>query len=178
MPDEISAIWQSQPAEVRPDLLQHRTLSLSRRARAEILSAAGSAGFFVLLLVWRFEAIRDPYVFLTFVPIAAWLSATVWWHRRQICQSEATFAAPGIEFYRGELQRRLRHLRNVWLWHGPLLLACLSLGAIWLRKSVVSLERLMSILPLLLVLAIWVIMGVRRRHREANAMQKELDELA
>ena len=31
---------------------------------------------------------------------------------------------PASEYYRKELERRRDHLRNPWLWHGPLFLAC------------------------------------------------------
>lgn len=178
MPDNLTELWQTQPVTTPPDLLKHETRRLSQRTRAEILSSVTSAGFFVLLLLWRFDAIQDRLVFLTFVPLAAWLLATIWWHRRQLWQRESAFAAPGAEFYRGELQRRRVHLRNFWLWHGPLALGCLSLGVIWLRKSVLSVERLTSVLPLLVLLAVSTTLGIRRRRREATAIQKELDELA
>lgn len=180
MSENLHVVWKEQPVHsgplARPERLDSRTRDILSRTRSEILTSAGAVFFFVFLLAWRFDSIRDPFVGLSFVPMAAWSLAVVLRHRKRIWPGTA-IAAPGLEFYRGELERRREHLRSFWLWHGPLVFACLTLTAVWLRKSVVSAQRLVSVSPLLVVLVIWTVMGVRKRRREAEAIQMEIDEM-
>lgn len=180
MPENLHELWKEQPLDsgsvLLPEPRYMRTRDLAPRTRSEILSSTGAVFLFVFLLVWRFDSIRDPFVLLSFVPMAVWILTVALRYRNRIWPG-AAIAAPGIEFYRSELEKRRAHLRNLWLWHGPLLFACLTLTAVWLRKSVVSVQRLVSVSPLLLVLLIWTAMGVRKRQREAEAIQMEIDEM-
>jgi lipopolysaccharide export LptBFGC system permease protein LptF len=87
-------------------------------------------------------------------------------------------ASTGVEYYRQELERRRDHLRNEWVWHGPLLLACFMLIAIVAGRAYPGMSRLWSVLPLIVVLLAWTVFGFVRRLRLAKALQAEIDELA
>ena len=50
--------------------------------------------------------------------------------RHETGRAPTRVASTGMEYYRRELERRRDHLRNAWVWHGPLLLACFMLIAI------------------------------------------------
>ena len=86
-------------------------------------------------------------------------------------------ASNGLEYYRGELERRRDHLRNIWIWHGPLLLASFMLIGIVAARAYSGVERLWSVLPLGILLAAWIVFGLVRRLRLAQALQAEIDEL-
>jgi len=175
-------LWREQPQEVRPvlpaEFLQRRMRDLSASTRSEILTSAASALLFLALLAWRFEIIRDKWVLASFALIVVWAALTVYRHRKQLWRSDAELASPGVDYYRAELERRRAHLRDPWLWHGPLALACVTLAAVGIRKVVPGWQRFISVLPLLAALVVWSVMGVRRRLRQAAAIQEEIDEIA
>jgi hypothetical protein len=85
-------------------------------------------------------------------------------------------AKTGLEHYRAELRRRRDHLRSVWVWHGPLLLACI-LAAVVLAPRVVP-GRLWNALPAVLMLAGWAAFGIKRRFGQAAELQREIDEIS
>ena len=84
---------------------------------------------------------------------------------------------PGLAHYRKELERRRDHLRNAWLWHGPLFLACMILITILIGKEYPAFRGLQRVLPLVLLLAAWTGFGLIRRRRQANELQQEIDEI-
>ena len=86
-------------------------------------------------------------------------------------------AAPGIEYYRRELERRRDHLRNGWLWHGPLFLACIMLAVTLTGRKFLGFDRFGSALPLLAVLFLWTAYSFRRRRLLAKELQREIDDL-
>lgn len=86
-------------------------------------------------------------------------------------------AAPGIDYYRRELERRRRHLRNAWIWHGPLLLSVIFLIGALLSTSFPGLDRLPGVLPLLILLIAWTAFSLHRRYRLIKEVQKEIDEI-
>jgi hypothetical protein len=85
-------------------------------------------------------------------------------------------ARTGLEHYRAELLRRRDHLRSAWIWHGPLLLACI-LSAATLTERIVP-GRLWDALPVFLLLAGWAVIGIKRRVRRAAELQQEIDEIS
>ena len=95
--------------------------------------------------------------------------------RRHTCQPDA-FARTGLEHYRAELMRRRDHLRNAWIWHGPLLVAC-NLSAATLTTRTVP-GRLWDALPVLLLLVGWTVIRIKRRLRQAAEAQQEIDEIS
>jgi hypothetical protein len=107
-----------------------------------------------------------------------WVLVTLTCFRKRIWMpTEEALAAPGIEFYRLELEQRRKHLLNPWLWHGPLLLGCAALASMALMTGALARERLPQASPLAGILVVWTIMGIRRRRREADAIGRELKEL-
>jgi hypothetical protein len=53
------------------------------------------------------------------------------------------------------LERRRDLLKNAWLWHGRLFLACLALIAVVTGKSFMGFDRQVSVTPQLILLAAW-----------------------
>ncbi len=177
MSENLQSLWKDQPVAsdgaLPLEVLRSRSRDISWRTRSETLASGGAVSFFLVLMAWRFESIRDPIVLLSFLPMVVWLAVIGWRIRR----GSTDIAASGVEFYKAELERRRVHLASFWVWHGPLVLGCLTLGAIWFRKSVVSLERLVSVAPLLVVLVVWTVTGIRKRKREREAIEMEIEEV-
>ncbi len=190
MSDEMRAkdpgsIWRDQPGEeVSVNLKQivnRRTEELSSSTRSEILMSILAALLFVGVMGWRI-APRDPLQWIGFGAVIGWVAISLIWFRRRIWRpvtSRAdTVAAPGLEYYRRELERRRDHLRNAWIWHGPLILACLMFAAILVGRASPGWDRLPSALPLMVLLAVWTGYGFWRRRRQAKEIQREIEELA
>lgn len=156
-----------------------RTRELYLSTRAEILLSMGAILFFAAVLAWRIRWAGDR------VPPWAWLAVIAWvlislyrfrdrlWHKGTSWDDRA---APALDYYRNELARRRDHLRNEWLWHGPLLLACLIFGASVVGKMMPG--RLLTLAPLFVLLVVWTGFGIWRRRRQAEELQREIDDIS
>jgi len=181
---DLAARWRNQPEEtpIRLEaLMNRRARELYSATRAEILTSICAALFFVAVLAWRFASDRRPVPLLGFVAVIVWVSISLYWFRNRIwgegSPPKDARAVTGLEYYRKELEQRRDHLRNAWLWHGPLFLACAILAAILISKEYPAFRGLESVLPLPLVLVGWTGFDVIRRRRQANELQREIDEM-
>lgn len=181
---DLSAAWKNQPEQIPiklEGLMNRRTLELHSATRAEILMSIGAALLFVAVMAWRFTSDQGPVPQLGFVAVIAWVLISLYWFRDRIFREGSppkdARAVTGLEYYRKELERRRDHLRNAWLWHGPLFLACAILVAILIGKEYPAFRGLQRVLPLLLLLAAWTGFGLIRRRRQANELQREIDEI-
>ena len=180
---EVRAAWLNQPEEDIPvdfeRIRRRRTWELFATTRSEIISSIGAALFFAGIVAWRFAPERDRLVLFACAGVIVWVAVTVFRFRdsirRHVPQPDA-LARTGLEHYRAELLRRRDHLRSAWIWHGPLLLACI-LSAATLTKRIVR-GRLWDALPVLLLLAGWAVIGIKRRVRQAAELQQEIDEIS
>ena len=179
------AIWRDQPEEQLAmnleQIVNRRTEELHSSTRSEILMSMGAALLFVGVVAWRFAPAHDRLLELGFATVIAWVAISLYRFRHRIRQGDRsrpdTAAATGLEYYRKELERRRDHLRNAWLWHGPLFLACMILLAVLMGKAYQGFERLRSVLPLVVLLAVWTGFGLTRRLRQARELQREIDEI-
>jgi hypothetical protein len=186
-PEDPGAIWRAQPEETLPinlkQFVSRRTRELSSSTRAEIALSIGAALFFVAVVALRFATAHDRFQqpgLVALATVVAWALISLYWFRRRIWRESPTHQALAVtcrEFYRNELEKRRDHLRSVWLWYGPLLLACLVSVALFIGKAFPGLERLRTALPLIILLALWTGFGFKRRRRQANQIQREIDEI-
>jgi hypothetical protein len=162
-------------------IVNRRTDELSSSTRSEILMSVGAALLFVGVMAWRFAPAYDRFQEIGFAAVIAWVVISLYRFRRLIWRRDPprpdAIAAPGLEYYRKQLEQRRDHLRDAWLWHGPLFLACLILIAILMGRAFQGSERLRSVVPLVVLLAVWTAFGLMRRRRHAKQLQRELDEL-
>ena len=180
---EVKAAWLNQPEEDIPvdieRIHRRRTWELFSTTRSEIISSIGAALFFASVVAWRFGPEGDRLVQIGCAGVIVWAAVTLFRFRysirRHTCQPDA-FARTGLEHYRAELMRRRDHLRNAWIWHGPLLLACVLSAATLTTRTVPG--RLWDALPVLLLLAGWTVIRIKRRLRQAAEAQQEIDEIS
>jgi hypothetical protein len=190
MSDQIGAkdpgaVWRDQPEEKlamnMEQIVKRRTEELSSVTRSEILMSIGAALLFVAVVAWRMAPFRDRLPEIGFAAVLGWVVISLYWFRHRIWRQNTSppdaVAATGAEYYRKELERRRDHLRNAWLWHGPLFLACSVLVAILGAETYRGYQDLRNVLPLMILLAIWTGYGVWRRRRQARELQREIDEL-
>lgn len=174
------SIWRDQPEET-PVNLEHvvnrRTAELSSSTRGEILMSIGAALLLVGVMAWRLQIAREGLLEFGFAAAIAWVAISVYCFRRRIWRRDAV-AATSLEYYRTELERRRDHLRNAWLWHGPLSLAAIIFIAVLTGKANVVFQSLRNVLLLLILLAAWTGFGFWRRRLQAKDLQREIDELA
>ena len=180
------AIWRNQPEERiamnLEQIMQRRTEGLSSSTRSEILVSIGAALFFVAVVAWRIAPFHDRLPEIGFGAVLAWVAISLYWFRHRIWRRNASrpdaVAAAGAEYYRKELERRRDHLRNPWLWHGPLFLACAVLVGILAAETFRGYQDLRNVLPLVLLLVVWTGYGAWRRRRQARELQQEIDEMS
>jgi hypothetical protein len=161
-------------------IVKRRTEELDSSTRWEILMSIAAALLFVGVMAWRLAPARDRLLPVGYAAVVAWVVISLYRFRRRIWRRPArpdAIAATGLEYYRKELEQRRDHLRNAWIWHGPLLLACMVLVAIWIGKTFPAFRRLRDVLPLVVLLAVWTGFGVTRRYRLARDLQREIDEI-
>ena len=180
---ELRAAWLNQHEEEIPVEIERihrrRTSELFSTTRSEIISSIGAALFFAGIMAWRFAPERDRLVLFGCAGVIVWAAVTVFWFRNSIRRHTPqpdALARTGLEHYRAELLRRRDHLRSAWIWHGPLLLACI-LSAATLTKRIVP-GRLRDTLPVFLLLAGYAVIGIKRRVRQAAELQQEIDEIS
>lgn len=179
------AIWRSQPPEKLAvnleQIVSRRTEELYSSTRSEILMSIGAALLFMGVMVWRLAPAQDRLQQLGFAAILAWAAVSLYWFRDRIFGRRPprpdAIAATGLDYYRHEVERRRDHMKNEWLWHGPLFLACMVLMALMIGRASPGIDRLENALPLVLVLAIWTGFGLWRRRRQARELQQEIDEM-
>ena len=180
------AIWRNQPEERTAmnleQIVQRRTEELFSSTRSEILMSIGAALLFVAVVAWRIAPFHDRLPEIGFGAVLAWVMISLYWFRHRIWRRDVSqpdaFAVSGAEYYRKELERRRDHLRNPWLWHGPLFLACAVLVAILAAETFRGYQDLRNTLPLVVLLVIWTGYGVWRRRRQARELQREIDEIS
>jgi Flp pilus assembly protein TadB len=179
------AVWRGQPEETTAmnleQMMKRRADELSSRTRWEILMSLGAALFFAGVMALPFAPGRGRFQEIGFAALLAWAVITVYRFRGRIWGGDSeradAVAVAGLEFYRKELERRRDHLRNEWVWHGPLFLAFLMLIPTLIGIAFPGVARVRSVLPLVVVLAAWTGFSVRRRYRQAKEFQREIEEL-
>jgi hypothetical protein len=183
--DDPGHIWREQPEENRPVNLEHivnrRTEELSSSTRSEILTSIGAALLLIAVMAWRLPVVREGLLEFAFAAAMVWVAISVYWFRRRIWPGKSSprgsVAATGIEYYRAELERRRDHLKNEWLWHGPLFLAAIVFIAVVMGRANIVFQPLRNVLPLVILLAAWTGFGLWRRRRQAGELQREIDEI-
>jgi lipopolysaccharide export LptBFGC system permease protein LptF len=185
MPDTPKAVWRNQPEEkfeMNLQYLNRRTQELRSGTRSEILTSIAAAVFFVAVLAWRFALAQDRLQQVGLSIVIAWVLVSLCRFRDRIWSQSPQpmdhVSETGLKYYRKELEQRRDHLRNIWLWHGPVFLACLIFLATFVGKGFPNSERLLNVLPLVILLALWTVWGFMRRRRQANQIQQEIDELS
>jgi hypothetical protein len=179
----VGAIWREQPEEELAvnleQIVNRRTEELSSSTRSEIVMSVGAALLFVGIMIWRFAPGYDRFQEAGFAATIAWVVVSLYLLRRLIWGQRPprpdAAAATCLEYYRKELERRRDHLKNPWLWHGPLFLAGMILIAILIRGK--AFQPLRNVAPLIGLLALWTGFGVWRRYRQAKELQREIDEI-
>jgi hypothetical protein len=191
MSDQIASkdpgrIWRDQPEEKLPlnltEIVRRRTEELASRSRSEILVSVAAALLLVGVMSWRLQVAREGLLQLGFAAAIAWACVALYVLRRRIRRQKSlradAFAATCLEYYRNELRSRRDHLRNEWLWHGPLFFGVVLFAAVLTGRSNVAFQPVRNLLPLLILLAGWTGFGIWRRRRQAREIQREIDDLS
>lgn len=182
-PEDPRHIWKQQPAEDTPVFVEHvltrRTRQLHVSTRAEIIMTMLAAVFFIAVLTWRLPFAGFPLQPAGLAVAAVWIVITAFYFRRILWGPDSGLdtAAAGTAYYRRELEIRRDHLRNAWLWHGPLLLALLLFAVTFAGSAFPGVLRFRNAAPLILILVLWIAIGIRRRFGQAADIQREIDEI-
>ncbi len=156
-------------------IVNRRTQELSARTRSEILASISSALLLIGVIAWRLQVAHERLLQIGLGVAMVWVIISLYVFRRRVWRHDV--AAACVDYYRQELERRRDHLRSAWLWHGPLLLACIVLIAVLAGRGNIVFQPLRNALPLLIFLAAWVGFGIWRRRLQAAALQRQIEEL-
>jgi len=182
--NDLRVLWKEQPKEDTPVNLDHmmnrRTWQLHVSTRSEIVMSIAAAVFFLAVLAWRLPPAGFTLQPAGLAAPAIWIAIAAFRFRKIIWGSGAPpdTAATGLAYYRRELEIRRDHLRNAWLWHGPLLVAALLFLASFAGRGFPGMDRFRNAAPLFGILVLWIVIGIRRRFRQAAEIQREIDEIA
>ncbi len=183
--DDPGCIWREQPEEELPVNLEHivkrRTEELSSSTRSEILMSIGAALLLMGVVAWRLQIVHERLLEFGFAGAIVWVALSLYAFRGRIWRWNSArrdaLAATGLEYYRRELERRRDHLKNAWLWYGPLALALVILVAVLTGRANIAFQPLRNIMPLVALLAVSTVFGVWRRRLQARDLQREIDEI-
>jgi uncharacterized membrane protein YciS (DUF1049 family) len=132
-------------------------------------------------VAWRLQIAHENVLEFGLAAALAWIAISLYFFRRRIWLRDRSrldaLAITGLKYYCAELERRRKHLRNEWLWHGPLLLASIILIAVLTGKANIAFQPLRNVIPLFGLLAGWIAFGIWRRRLQANGIQREIDEV-
>lgn len=178
-------VWRDQPIdelEIRMQpFLTRRADELRSKTRSEILVSILAATFFVAVVLWRFRWATEPLQQAVLVLTVVWIVASLYWFRDRLRQrlpsDPSAKAVSGLDYYRRELQERRDYLRNAWISHGPVLLACFFFLLTILGGSP-SWDRFSKALPFVICLIVWIGAGIYMRSRQATQIEQELIELS
>ncbi|MBV9769448.1 MAG: hypothetical protein JOZ32_07745 [Bryobacterales bacterium] len=182
---DLGCIWRNQPEEKLPvnleQIMNRRTEELFSSTRWEILMTIGAALLLVGVAAWRLQIAHEGLLEFGFAAVIAWVAISLYWFRRRIWPGDSSgrnaIAVTGLEYYRRELERRRDHLRNGWLWYGPLSLASVIFIAVWTGRANMSFRPLGNVMPLFVLLAASTGFGIWRRRLHASELQREIDEI-
>jgi hypothetical protein len=184
-PVDPGALWRSQPKEEHPmnihRIVNRRAREWYSRTRAEIMTSIAAPILFIAVVAWRFGFAHDRVVQGGLALILVWVAISLYAMRRRIRgrpePAADAVAAASMDYYRQELRERRDHLRSLWLWHGPMFLACVVfLGAVLGRVWPVY-QRMVNVLPFLVLLGVWTGLNLWQRRRQADELERELEEL-
>jgi hypothetical protein len=184
--DDLRTIWQSQPTETSTmtlKLIRSKARELQAKTRRQLLgTAAGplAAAFFYAFGIREFPAL-EHVLHPLFAFALAWsllglysLSRGTW---STVLPANAGLST-GLEFCRGEIERRRNLLRRVLLWSfGPVLLA---IGTLILGLAMAGTKGRALFpngLPFLALVVIWIFGYFVMRMREQRELEREIDEL-
>jgi len=190
MPDQLPSgdprtVWRNQAQEKfevnMQQFLNRRAQELSSKTRSEIITSLVAVCSFLAVIVWRFSFPTEPGEQMLIGLIVAWILVSLYMFRDRIRvlvrpPTDAA-AATGLDYYRHELERRRDHLGNAWLWHGPMLLACLVLLWTIAGKAWPSPHLLKNTLPFVIFLGVWIALGIYLRRRQRKEIQREIEEV-
>ena len=173
--DRLAAGYEADP-EKRHDLRQDIHLQLWRSfgvfdGRCSRAQRAAQAGHRSTESASSALAAHPAAQTAGFAAVIAWVIISLYRCRRRIWRRNPSrpdaMAATGLEYYCRQLEQRRDHLRDAWLWHGTLFLACTILIAILIGKASPATVPLRNVLPLVVLLVAWTGFGLVRRRRQA-----------
>ncbi|MBS1872456.1 MAG: LapA family protein [Acidobacteria bacterium] len=174
------ALWRAQPnQEPIMDIQQfvsRRTREMQALTRSEILGGMAASAVLLGVAAWRFAPAFNRWTIAALALILVWMAVSLIVFRRRLWAASPppdALAAACSDYYRAQLTERRDHLRNEWLWHGPLALAlvmfCVVAPTAYAHPGAIALFAA--------IVALWAFYGIWRRRRQANQLQREIDEL-
>jgi hypothetical protein len=184
--DDVKAIWQNQPtgtATITMKLIRSKARGLQAKTRRHLLGTlAGPLGavFFYAFAIREFPAL-EHVLHPLFAFALVWSLVGLYFLNRgmwsTVMPGDAGLST-GLEFCRGEIERRRYLLRRVLLWSlGPVLLA---IGTFILALAMIGTKDrglFPNGLPFLALVVVWIFGYFVKRVREQSELKREIDEL-
>jgi hypothetical protein len=184
--DESKAIWQSQPtgtSTMTMKLVRSKARDLRAKTRRQLmgtLAAPLAAAFVYAFGIREFPALEHVLHPLCAFALV-WSLVGLYFLNRGMWSTVMpgdSGLSTGLEFCRGEIERRRHLLRCVLLWSlGPVLLA---IGTFILALAMIGTKDrglFPNGLPFLALVVVWILGYFVMRAREQRDLKRELDEL-
>ena len=184
--DELKAIWHSQPtgtSTMTMKLIRSKARDLQAKTRRQLLGTVAAplaAAFLYAFEIGEFPAL-EHVLHPLFACTLVWSLIGLYFLNRgmwsTVMPGDAGLST-GLEFCRGEIERRRYLLRRVLLWSlGPVLLA---IGTFILALAMTGTKDrglFPNGLPFLALVVVWILGYFVMRAREQRELKRELDEL-
>ena len=184
--DDSKTVWQNQPtgtSTMTVKLIRSKARELRAKTRRQLLGAVAgplATAFFYAFGIRAFPALQHVLHPL-FASALVWSLVGLYFLNRgmwsTVMPGDAGLST-GLEFCRGEIERRRYLLRRVLLWSlGPVLLA---IGTFILALTMIGTKErglFPNGLPFLALVFIWIFGYFVMRVREQRKLKREIDEL-
>ena len=184
--DELKAIWQSQPTGtpmMTMKLIRSKARQLQAKTRRQLLGTVAAP--FVAAFLYAFGIREFPALEHVLHPLFAF--ALVWSLVGLYLLNRGMWStvmpgdeglSNGLEFCRGEIERRRYLLRRVLLWSlGPVLLAIATFTLALAMIGTTDRGLFPNGLPFLILVIAWILGYFAMRAREQRELKREIDEL-
>jgi hypothetical protein len=184
--EDVKAIWQSQPtgaSVMTLQLIRSKARGLRAKTRRQLLGTITgplAAGFFYLFGIRVFPGLGH-ILHPLFAVAVVWSVVGLYFLNRgmwsRVMPGDAGLRT-GLEFCRGEVERRSQLLQRVLLWSfGPVLLA-IATFVVGLAKMATEARGIFpNGLPFLSLVVLWIFGYFAGRVREQRELKREIDEL-
>ena len=177
-------LWQDQAGGGTPmnlELIRRKAEEIDEKTRQQLMANILIAVILTASCAWGIWVHQDGVQRAGFALTMVW----TWIAQRSSVKQmiapglagEAALST-GLEFYRGELEKRQTYLRKPWVWFlGPVLAAIVFFLLPILRNIVGNPALLRNITPFGVILCGWIILFLIRARRDYVTVQKMIDGL-
>jgi hypothetical protein len=183
-PDDMKDIWRNQttdPPQISLEHFRKKAQRLQKKAKREVYTGYVVALVLIVVFSVPFAESQQTVQRVGLGLLMLWAILIPFLAQRRLWSepmSPDTALAPGIAFYRRQLERHHGYQRRIWLWLAPMFLG----AGLYLSPAIAGIARdpahAPKALPFGILLMIWVVLFLNIRRRKLRKLRRKLGKLA